>query len=376
MKIFAKMSHWTLAAVASSALLACTTLPANTQTDVATTVPKSSQLLATLPLTFNSPASFSLDANNNVLFTSPNLHNDLFVKQGLLKQAATPRIGAIDAENNISTWYVFSAADMEPTSKTVVPMGIAMGPDGHMYVADMQLWAGGESRILRINVAGGKATGVDVVAKGFSFPNAVAWRGNDLFISDTVLSANKGEPTVSGVYRVNLKELNAKQPLQISAYSANSADSHLIKTFQSNGNLGFGANGLAVDGNGNLYTGIMEDGTVFKTQLDDNNNPLQTTLFTQGLVAPDGIQWDKNTNALYTTDLFANAVYRITMQGELELLAKNGDTDGANGELDGPGEVIVRGNRAIVNNFDAAFGVPTMVNTKPDAPVTLSWIRL
>ncbi|ASJ95928.1 NHL repeat-containing protein [Shewanella marisflavi] len=335
------------------------------------------RLVAELPLSFNSPASFALDSSNNILFTSPNLHNDLFLKQGLLAKPAVPVVGLIDKSNKVSTWYEFQPQDMETSSHTVVPMGIAKGPDGNMYVADMQLWAGGESRILRINVKNGKAQDVDIVATGLSFPNALAWKGNDLFISDTVLSSKKGKPTISGVYRIKLKELNSDKPLKISSFKRDEeTDTHLIKTFESDGSLGFGANGLAIDDSGSLYVGIMEEGTIYKTILDSQNNPVETVLFTKGLVAPDGIQWDSATKAMYITDLFTNSVYSIQLNGELTLLAQNDDTTGVGGLLDAPGEAIVRGKEVFVNNFDAAFNVPSMVNTTPDAPVTISVFSL
>ena len=375
-KLFKSMSFMTTL-LAIVTLVSCSQTSQNAQSVTPEKALAQTMLLANLPLFFNSPASFTIDNSNNILFTSPNLHNDTFVKQGIMKKAENPTIGLIDANNQVSIWYTFLPKDMEPNSGAIVPMGIAKGPDGNIYVADMQLWAGGESRVLRINVKEGKAVNVDVVAKGLSFPNAVAWKGNDLFISDTVLATEKGKSTTSGIYKINLNELNAKKPLQIKAYkSKNDFDQHLLETFQSNGSLGFGANGLAVDEAGSLYTGIMEEGIVYKTTLNEDNTLKTTTLFAKGMIAPDGIQWDQTSKALYATDLFANAVYRIDLNGELTLLAKNGDTDGANGEIDGPGEVIIRGNRAYVTNFDAAFGVPTMVNTKPDAPSTISVFNL
>lgn len=329
--------------------------------------------LQDLPAQFNSPASFSLDVDNNILFTSPNLHNQALIEQGVITKAGIPTIGLIDDKNQVSVWYTFKQQDLESNSGVVTPMGIAQGPDGNMYIADMQLWFGGESRLLRVNVIDGEASSVDVVAKGFSFPNAVAWRGNDVFISDTVLATEKGVSTTSGVYKLSLDELNAENPLQISKYqSQTNHDAHLFEIFESNGSLGFGANGLAIDGQGNLYTGIMEDGTIYKSTFNKDSTKLETTLFNKGLVASDGIQWNAPSNALYITDLFDNAVYRIDMNGQARLLTKNGNTDGSNNMLDAPGEVIVRGGIAYVANFDAAFGTPTMVNTKPDSPFTIS----
>ena len=356
-----------------SVVLTIVTLSACSQTVLA----QQQYSLQDLPAQFNSPASFSLDSDNNILFTSPNLHNQTLVEQGVLTKAAAPTIGLIDNKNQVSVWYTFKQQDLEPNSGVVTPMGIAKGPDGNIYIADMQLWFGGESRLLRVNVIDGKAIDVDVVAKGFSFPNAVAWRGNDVFISDTVLATEKGISTTSGVYKLRLDELSAENPLQISKYqNKNNHDAHLFETFDSNGSLGFGANGLAVDGQGNLYTGIMEDGTIYKSTFNKDSSKLETTLFNEGLIASDGIQWDSRSNALYITDLFDNAVYRIDMNGQAKLLAKNGNTDGSNNMLDAPGEVIVRGGIAYVTNFDAAFGASTMVNTKPDAPFTISVVPI
>lgn len=331
------------------------------------------RLFLDLPDHFNSPASCEIDGSGNIYFTSPNLHNEALIKAGSMTTPQVPTIGKVDNSNQLSTWYTFKPEDMDKVSGKIAPFGTAFGPDGHLYVADMQLWFNSTSRILRIKVENGVAVGVEVVAIGTSFPNALAWRGNDLFISDTVLEELEDGKHVSGVYKVNLSELNPENPLRINPYvSATDKDAHLFETFVSNGSLKFGANGLAIDGDGNMYTGIMEDGTVFKTLIDSNGNKVTTSLFTEGMVAPDGLKWDAGTNRFFITDVFANAVYTIDMEGKLTLLAQNGNTDGADGKLDAPSEVVVRGDEIVIMNFDAAFDNPKMVNKTPDKPYTLS----
>ena len=368
-----KLTIFTTAFATLVTIYGCTST-AKTEVNIEQSKP---ELLASLPLTFNSPASFTLDAENNILFTSPNLHNETFIKQGLMDKPATPAIGVIDNNDQVSTWYTFKPEDMESKSGTIVPMGIAKGPDGNVYIADMQLWAGGQSRILRVNVNKNQAISVDVVAIGLSFPNALAWRVNDLYVTDTVLSTEQNLATLSGVYKLPLKALNAKTPVTIKPFnSIKDHDQHLFEVFKSNGSLGFGANGLAFDGQGNMYTGLMEDGTVYKTTIDKSGNKIGSNLFASGMVANDGMHWNERTQSLYITDLFDNALYKIALDGTVTLLTKNGDTTGSNGELDGPGEVIVRGSKAYINNFDAAFGTPTMVNTKPDAPITISVLNI
>jgi hypothetical protein len=59
---------------------------------------------------------------------------------------------------------------------------------------------------------------------------------------------------------------------------------------------------------------------------------------------------------------------------KLELIAENGDTDGADGSLDQPCECVIIGKKMIIVNFDWPF--PGLVNTKFDEPSTLSLIEL
>ena len=146
--------------------------------------------------------------------------------------------------------------------------------------------------------------------------------------------------------------------------------------FTSNGSLTFGANGLTVDGEGNLYTSIMEDGTIVKTSVDADGNLLGSEIFAEGMGAVDGMAWDAGTKKIYLTDLAHNAVYAVDMEGNKTLLAQNPDTDGSGGALDAPAEVIVRGKDAIITNFDATGLTPDMFNQAADLPINLFVIKL
>jgi len=101
------------------------------------------------------------------------------------------------------------------------------------------MWFDGsyKSRILRINVVNGKAVSTDVVVTGLLFPNAVVFKGDDLFISETVLKL-EGTKQLSGVYKVGMSELNAQKPAHIKPFlSTQNHDSHLFDTFASNAHL-------------------------------------------------------------------------------------------------------------------------------------------
>ncbi|CAM3820881.1 hypothetical protein [Parendozoicomonas haliclonae] len=338
----------------------------------------SATLFMDLPNQFNSPASAAKDDKGNIYFTSPNLHNDILVQAG--EAAEAPCIGRIAPDNTLTTWYRFTEADMFSGTRKAAPMGLAFGPDGHLYVADLQLWFdGGEgnSRLLRITVENGEATGTDVVATGFMFPNGVAWRDDKLYVTETILKAETGEYTISGLYQFDLAELDPQIPIKIPRYTNNdNRDPHLFDRFVSNGKLGFGANGIAIDDDGNLYIGVMEDGIIVKTVVDDQQNKAGNSIFSQGFIGPDGFVWDSKRQRFYMADLFMNAVFSIDPGGMVTTLAQNADTGGANGDLDAPSEVIVRGNELIVMNFDAVFDSDEMVNRSSGKPFTLSAIPL
>ena len=88
----------------------------------------------------------------------------------------------------------------------------------------------------------------------------------------------------------------------------------------------------------------------------------------------DGLCVDKEDN-IYVADLSENAIFKVTPQGKVQILAKSPDCDGSRGGLDQPGEAIVRGDKLIVSNFDLVTGTDK-VNTGHYKPYTLSLIKL
>ena len=150
--------------------------------------------------------------------------------------------------------------------------------------------------------------------------------------------------------------------------------------FESSNRLGFGADGVTIDAAGNLYTAIVEDGVIYKTVLDSNNKVMETVIFAQDkdMVSADGIVWNPSDSRIYVADFLGNAAHAVDMQGNVITLHKNGDTTGANGLLDQPCEVIIRGNELIIVNMDMAWAVPAnlQVDSEVDQPYTLSVIKL
>lgn len=344
------------------------------------------KLLMELPTEYNTPDGAALDNMGNVILSIPNFNNDALLKDGKISKPSPPVMAKITRNNEISTWYKFKKEDMHPETDRMGPMDAAFGPDGNLYVADMQIFWNGDhkSRLLRINIENGKPVDMDVVVEGFIVANGVVWKGNTLFVSETILQhmpkVKEGEQKpklLSGVYGFNLDEMQ-ESTIQLIPYDQNNQDPHLVVKFESSGRVGFGADGVTIDGEGNLYTAIIEDGIIYKTTLDERNKPVQTALFAQdeNMDSADGIVWNEADNKIYVADFLGNGVHSVDMNGKVQTLHKNGDTNGANGLLDEPCEVIVRGNELIIVNMDMPFENPHLVNTKIDKPYTLSVIRL
>jgi len=346
------------------------------------------ELLITLPSEFNTPDGAALDSNGNIILSIPNFNNDHLIETGKVKEASPPVMAKIDKNNQITTWYQFKKEDMHQETGKIGPMDAAFGPDGNLYVADMQIFWSGEhkSRLLRINMKNGQPVNMDVVVEGFIVANGLTWKGNTLFVSETILAhtpeteEGKQKPALkSGVYAFNLHELQ-NGLIKLLPYSENGADTHLVVQFESSNRLGFGADGVTIDAVGHLYTSIVEDGVIYKTVLDRNNKAMETVVFAQDkkMVSADGIVWNPSDNKIYVADFLGNGAHVVDMLGNVITLHKNGDTTGANGLLDQPCEVIIRGDELIIVNMDMAWAVPAnlQVDREVDTPYTLSVIKL
>lgn len=350
--------------------------PAKTGKDVA----QVSQLLLNLPAEYNTPDGLAMSASGDLILSVPNFNNKYLLEQRLIKAASPAFMAVITKDNKLAHWYDFKPGDLHPQTGKVGPMDSAFGPDGNLYVADMQVFfdKSHKSRILRINVANNRATSAEVVVEGFVASNGICWKDNHLYVTESVLEA-KDSSLVSGVYCFSLNELKRAQPVKLIPYANGKADPHLIVTFQSDNHMGFGADGITFDQNGLLYTTVIEKGQIFRSMLSGPTKVVKTEIFAQGdgLTAPDGLVFDKKRNRFYVADFLTNAVYVIDRNGRVKSLQKNGDTSGANGQLDQPAEVIVRGDELIIVNMDMAWATPGLsVNTKADLKHNLSKIDL
>jgi sugar lactone lactonase YvrE len=313
-----------------------------------------------LPAKYNTPDGMCLDGKGGIILSCPNLNDPSY----------PAKILRIDNNDRISEVITLP---VHPETGRVGPLGVAVGPRGHLYVADNQsgFTSKPSSRLLRVVMEKDRAVRCEVLVEGFVQSNAVSVHGGCVFVTETKLLPD-AVPLVSGVYRFSLSELDGTEPLRI---VPGGGDEHLIVTVEThNADWRVGANGMGIDGESNLFFCNFGDAQIIKVVFDADGRVKSKKVFAegQGMLSTDGIKFDPETGDIFVADFVGNAVHRVDIEtGRVTTLARNGDTDGAAGALDRPSEVCLRGSRLYVANIDLPYG-----GNEYDAPHTISVIEL
>jgi len=312
-----------------------------------------------LPVEYNTPDGMALDADGNIILSCPNFNDDRY----------PAKILKIDADDHVTEVITLP---LHPATQKVGPLGVAVGADGHLYVADNQsnFTDVPSSRLLRVRMENGSAVGCETLVEGFVQSNAVCCQGDFVYVTETKLQP-AATPLVSGVYRFALSELDGQAPLRLEPAGD---DPHLLTTIEThNEDWRVGANGMGFDAAGNLYFCNFGDAQILKVTFDKVGGVRSQEVFAEGegMESTDGIKFDPVTGDIWVADFVGNAVHRVDGKtGEVTASYRNGDTDGAGGALDRPSEVCLRGNRLYIANIDLPYG-----NTY-DAPHTISVIEI
>lgn len=326
---------------------------------------KKAQLFMELPDKCNTPDGMTLAPDGSIILSCPNYNNKKH--PGILMR--------ITKDNKLEEFFKLPA---HPQTGQVGPMGLDFGPDGHLYVADNQCFNTTlyKSRLLRVRIKNGKPVGCDVAVYGFKVANAVIWRGDYVYISDSVQDVDwpaDESHFASCIYRFHINELGDK-PLEMKPAGL---DEHRIaRVYCRNRQLAFAADGLTFDDEGNLYCGNFGDGLVHKITFDADGKVASNTVFAEDpkMACCDGLFYDSKRKVIFVADSVLNAVQMVDLKGNVTTLARNGDTDGADGGIDQVCEVLVRGDELIIVNMDFPF--PGLTNTTFDKPYTLSVVKL
>ncbi|WP_139921698.1 SMP-30/gluconolactonase/LRE family protein [Hymenobacter sp. DG01] len=323
------------------------------------------QLLHTLDEAHNTPDGLALAPDGSIILSVPNLANNAY-----------PAVLMKMTDDSLSTYL--TNLPVEPTTQKAAPMDLAFGPDGHLYYAENQYENSKDfkSRLMRVRVENGKPGKVETVVDKFGLANAVVWKGNTLYVTDSQWDL-PGNDKGSAIFRFTLAELN-KGPIHLQPKTKDPHALALFTTTVNETNVDNGVDGLDYDSQGRLYTGSFGDGTFYRVTLKpDGTLARQETLTLTGKKIPciDGLIIDRKTDKAYVCNSRQNAIEVIDLKTlAVTTLAQNGDTDGRDGLLDQPAEVLLKGQRLYVSDFDKPER--NFVNTRSDAPHTMSYISL
>lgn len=329
---------------------------------------KKPAIAVNLPEKYNTPDGMVLDRDNNILLNIPNLNNDKF----------PAKVVKIDRNDKLSE---VCTLPLHPVTGKVAPLGIDIGPDGNLYIADNQGMIGRndhQSRVIRVNMKNGKAVGFDILATGLTMANAISCTDDSVYVTDTSLDP-EADPMPSGLWRFKYSEFKGT-PVNVAPYDAakKNQDPHLVTTFFTQdpewwGKVG--ANGLGVGSDGTLYVCNFGEASLVKIKLDDNGKVIsqETLAKGDGMKSTDGLKIHPKTGDIYIADFIGNAVHKVDPKtGKVTTIAQNeNNSGGIGGKLDKPSEVCIRGNKIYVANIDL-----TLDGNEHDKPHTISVIEM
>ena len=293
-------------------------------------------LFVDLGETCSTPDGMAIDSAGNLFLAVTNLAK--FEEYG-------SKILTFNENEKPITW--FEKLPLHPITKKVHPMGIEFGQDGNLYIADNQNFAGqiNQSRILRIIVQNGKPIKAEVIVEGLGFSNGIRLYKNHLYITDFMFEGKKE----SGIYTFKLDEFNDQKIIM----DEQTRQKHLIGKFP------VGIDGIALNENGDLYTGHFYSGTITKFSFTNERKVKSRNIILQSdsFNCADGMYYDKTRNSIFLANLNDNSVHQLDLNtNTLDLIWVNDNNDGSTGLLDNPCETIIYKGNLIVVNFDTFKG--------------------
>lgn len=319
------------------------------------------ELFLTLPAGCNTPDGMCLLPDGSVILSMPNFNK--------LEEGA--RLMKITPDNKVEKFL--ELGKHPETGELIGPLGVCLAPSGDLFLADYQMKGKKQSRVLRIPMKDGKPGEPVPAIEGFHVSNAVVCRDGYLYVSETQIDI-EAQPGTSGILRFKLEDLDKGL---IKLADDVTKDPHFLGVIPiQNKEVRLGADGLCFDNQGNLYCGNFGDGTLHRIEFDGEGKVKSNKIFATAdfMKCCDGLFFNPKTEEVYVTDSMSNAIHAVSMDAKVRTLAQNGDTDGTDGGMDQPCEVLLRGNELIVSNMD--WPVPGCINQTYNEPCTLSVIHI
>lgn len=311
------------------------------------------------------PDGMTIDKEGNLILSCPNFAN-MDLPSCVLK---------IDKDRKITKWF---DVPKNPATGEARTMGLEFGPDGDLYIVDNPGWTNRPDlirtgRILRIHFnENGELESWKTVADGMEHPNGLRIRGNYVYVTQSTLELVKTESgkLMSCVYCFHLDDENVHCTNTL-------ADEHILCTFITENPLcQYGVDGIIFDREGRLIIGNFGDGSVWRLTLSEKGDKMiDKELWCcdpEKLKTTDGMTMDQFGN-IYVADFSANAIGKISPDGNITRIAQSPDCTGWEGGLDEPGEPCLWNGKIIVSCFDCVVD-DQKVNTAHEIPATMAML--
>lgn len=327
-----------------------------------------SKLFALLPEEYVcTPDGMEIDKNGDLIVSCPNYADDNM----------SGCVIRISKDMEISKWF---DVPVHPETGIARNMGIAFDDNWDMYICDNQGWSGKpelewKGRMIKIIFDENRQVkDWYTIADNMEHPNGVRIYKKYMYVTQSYLTRvpDKSGKLVSCVYRfpIDAKDIDIKNTLE---------DEYIFTTFVThNPDCQYGADGIEIDSQGNMYVGNFGDGEIWKIRLDEKGDLAEKEVYAKNpaqLVSTDGMIMDENTGNLYIADFNRNAIVMVDKDRNTRIVAQSPDCDGLHGELDQPGEPIIWENKIIATCFDLVTD-ETKVNTAHEMPATMAWLEL
>ena len=256
-----------------------------------------------MPPECTNPDGMAVDAKGRLAIAAPN---------GDRKKPGA--IFLLDEPGGVPRFWF--AVEPNPETGFAAPMGICFGPSGELYVCDCQQDCKG--RLLCVTFENDRPAKTETVASGLENANGVKYLDGMLYLTQSYQTGRTrpDRHSSSALYRFPATARNIRV-----ANAGDDGGCCIFTDYTVNRVKRGGLNGVAVSAGGIVYTGNYGDGIIWRLTPGAGGAVPVAEKFAVGLKSADGLCVDGDGN-LYVADMLGCSAVRYSPDGAKTVLAE------------------------------------------------------